>query len=236
MTDRFRLSEVICILAVAVFALMLGGCGGDNIVDNPAKKEQKATNNRYTWMTINLPWDGSFHLPLINKTHDKTSEEPEINLDKNSSYTIYAALGSVDKRIYNVVAIKSNGNAIAAYKDPDTYKIYQKKFTLTPAELTGLTNTLIKNNAGKMLASSVDPEEKGGTQGGFTIISHQSVRRSYFSNSWPRPLQNIIKYINNDILRYSVNSQDNGFTQVNKSILTVDPEATFAIRGLLNEK
>ena len=43
---------------------------------------------------------------------------------------------------------------------------------------------------GKMLASSVDPEVNYGVQGGFTIKSSEKIRRSYFSNSWPKSFTN----------------------------------------------
>ncbi len=231
-------SRKIIISLLIVLTITIAGCGGDTVIDSSknTQPEQKSMDG-YTWMTIRLPWEGSFNLPFIGSdTYKKDSEEPEINLDPSSPYTIYVTLGSIDRRIYNVVAIRSDGKAIAAYKDPSSYRVYQKKFELTKDELSSLTSILIKNKAGKLPASVVDPKEKGGVQGGFTIISHKAVRRSYFSNSWPSSFKNITEFINDKILRYSPSHKDNGFFEVKTSILTADPEATYAIRGLLKGK
>lgn len=217
--------------------LMLCGCGGDEIVvSSNTDQNKKDYKGGYTWMTMRLPWDDSFDMPFFGKGHRKESEAPEIKLNSGSDFIIYVALGSSEYMVYNVVAIRSDGEVIAAYKDPDSYRYYQRRFSISNEEVKMLRKVLLKNNAGKMLASSVDPEVNYGVQGGFTIKSSEKIRRSYFSNSWPKSFTNITEYINNKILKYNPEIKNNGFVEVRSSVITVDKEATFAVRGLINGK
>ncbi len=225
-----------CNIIILSGLLMLCGCGRDEIISNVNTYNNKEYKGSYTWMTMRLPWEDSFEVPFFGKGYRKESEELEIKLNAKSNFIVYVTLGSTEYLVYNVVAIRSDGEVIAAYKDPDSYRYYQRKFKISNTKVNMLRNVLIKNNAGKMPASSVDPENSGGIQGGFTIKSAEKIRRTYLSNSWPNSFKNIAEYINNKILKYSPAIKNNGFVEVRNSIITVDQEATFAARGLINGK
>ncbi len=228
----------LCSMFLLVSVLLLSGCGGNDIVGSSSDDHQKiAGSDGYSWMTMRLPWEGDFKMPFIDNGFTKESPAPDIDLKAVKEYTIYVTLGSTEYRVYNVVAIRSNGEAIAAYKDPQNYRYYQKKFELNSEQLQKLLKVLRKNNAGEMVASSISSDNaKPGIIGGFTLISGKKVRRSYFNDSWPKDFKNIVSFINEDILRYQPKLKDNGFSPVTDSILTVDPEATLAARGLIDGK
>ncbi len=232
------LGVVLWRMCIFVSILTLSGCGGNDIVGKTAETGQESSGEgRYSWMTLRLPWEGNFDMPFIGGGFTKESQAQQINLKTLKEYTIYVTLGSTEYRVYNVVAIRSNGEAIAAYKDPQNYRYYQKKFRLNSSQLQKLFKVLKKNNAGSMVASSVSEDNnKRGLIGGFTLVSGKKVRRSYFNDSWPKDFKNIVDFINESILCYQPDSKDNGFSLVTDSIITVDPEATLAARGLIDGK
>ena len=88
-------------------------------------------------------------MPFFGKGHRKESEAPEIKLNSGSDFIIYVALGSSEYMVYNVVAIRSDGEVIAAYKDPDSYRYYQRRFSISNEEVKMLRKVLLKNNAGE---------------------------------------------------------------------------------------
>lgn len=236
---NFRMAAVLWFLTVS--GLLFTGCGDVFSVGDSAKDEDSAqAENRdadYTWMTMNLPWKGLVAFSLFSPKQEKKSDEPEIQLTAQSSFIIYAALGSSRYRVYNVVAIRSDGRVIAAYKDRNSYRYYQKKFDVDTETIGRLRRVLQKNAAGGLPASIISTEDNADSvQGGFTIVAGGRVRRSYFSDYWPKSFQNILDYINSAVLQYDSRVENNGFVPVQKSIITVDPEATLAIRGLIKGK
>ncbi len=221
-------------LLLVVMISVVFGCGSSNdVLTVQDQEEVRGAASGYSWMTMLLPWRGELKGGLFSKEHSKESEEPAVDISSSSGYTLYLALGSAEYRVYNVVEISSTGEMTAAYKDPNNYRYYQKKYKLSSQQLAGLREILIQNKAGAMLASSVNDEATGGVQGGFTLTVHNKTRRSYFSNSWPKQFRRIMDYVNDDILCFDPQKPDNGFVEVRESIITADPEATLAIRGLL---
>ena len=217
---------------------LVAGCSREEMLSGSTESVgTQVKNSRNTWMTMNIPWSGVLAKPFSWGEEVKESDKPEIKLDSKSEFIIYVTLGSSRYMIYNVVAIRSDGMVIAAYKDRGSYKYYQKKFRLSAGDIQKLRQILIKQHAGAMPASVISSDNSTqGVQGGFTLKSAGKIRRSYFNNAWPGSFKNIVDYINTNILRYNPAAFDNGFMPVQKSILTVDPEATMAIRGLLNGK
>ena len=219
------------------FIIMLCGCGSEEISSENNNTEKTATKKHssedYSWMTMELPWQGTIDLPFVGNPHEKESELSPINLCKNSSFTVYVALGSVEYQVYNVVKISSDGRVIAAYKDPVDWFIYQREYMLNKKQLSGLLKVLMANNAGDLPASAISNSAESVLQGGFTLCSEGNVRRSYFSDSWLKQFKNIVDYVNDDILKYNPQRKNNGFVQTENSILQTDPEATKAVRGLI---
>ena len=223
---------------VFVGCLLAVGCVGEEVsLGDGDSSGKESSPDRYTWMTMNIPWRGVFGKPFSWGKEVKESDKPEIELGNEDEFTVYVTLGSSKYMVYNVVSIRSDGMVIAAYKDQNSYQYYQKKFSLLPSAVQKFRQILQKNHAGAMPASVITTENTPQeVQGGFTLESGGEIRRSYFNNAWPNSFKNIVNYINSNILCYNPIATENGFASVQKSILTVDPEATLAIRGLLNGK
>lgn len=215
------------ILLVVMMALMLVGCR------NPIEPDIFAKDDEYVWMSLDLPWRIETTIPYLEGSHSKAHFEPSIYLEGNEPFTLYITLGSNEMRCYAVVGIKSSGAVIAAYKDPQTMRYYQRKFSITKQQVSALREVLNKNKAGSFAASYVDSKELSGTQGGFTLVAGGMTRRTFFSNDWPSSFRDITEYVCDHILQYKAIGGNYGYKEVSRSIMQVEPEATFAVRGLV---
>lgn len=240
---------MLCRCATVAAFLVLAGCGllgpdsGTLDVAAPAADGKAVAgvlvvnegDRRYSWMSVYLPWRESGGLSVLRQFHTKPSEEPAIHLSQARRYTLYCTLGSNYERVYAVLRVESNGAAVAAYQEYPSRQCFQKSFRLAPQQIQMLTRCLEENGIGNLAESYVDTKTEEGAQGGVTLHADRQVRRTYLSNAWPKPVQNLFEQLSDTLLRFTPQGDGNGFVPVTKSILQTDPETTLGARGLVRD-
>ncbi len=211
--------------------LAINGCDAKKTIMNNIPG---VNMTNYTWMSLYLPWRVETSIPGLNGWYSKPQKLPKVYLTQTTPYVAYITLGSNARRSYAVVRIDHRGKIVAAYRDSSTLRYLQKSFDLTPEQTKAFTQLLINNNAGGFDASYVDTKSEGGTQGGFTLATKGSRRRTFMSNAWPGNYRDICNYICDEILKFDPTMSNYGFAPVRRSIVQTDPEATLAVRGLID--
>lgn len=223
---KFVLLPAICL------ALLISGCEGKKSIINSIPG--MGTMSNYTWMSLYLPWRVETTLPGLGSWHSKPQPLPEVSLSPKMPFIIYIALGSNMYRSYAVVKIDSKGNVTAAYQDNKTLRTLERKFMISQEQVSALRQILSDNRAGRFAASYVDTKTQDGTQGGFTLLTKGSKRRTYMSNAWPGGFRDITEYVCDEILQFDPTKSNYGYVPKTRTIIQNDPEATMAIRGLID--